>query len=40
MTVKLFVYARNPNVPQKALSERSQGYVIGGKLKRSCISIQ
>ena len=27
------VYARNPGVPQKALSERSESYVIGGNLK-------
>ena len=27
------VNARNPGVPQKALSDRSQSYVIGGNLK-------
>ena len=27
------VYARNPDAPQKALSKRSQIYVIGGNLK-------
>ena len=27
------VYARNPDVPQKALSECSQSYVIGENLK-------
>ena len=27
------VYARNPDVPQKALFECSQSYVIGRKLK-------
>ena len=33
--------ARNPDVPQKFLSERSHSYVIDGNLKeRSCKSIQ
>ena len=27
------VYARNPDLPQKALSELSQSYGIGGHLK-------
>ena len=27
------VYARKPEVPQKALSERCQSYVVGGNLK-------
>ena len=35
------VYACNPDVPQKDLSERSQSYVIGENLKqRSCKSMQ
>ena len=35
------VYARNPDLPQKALSEPNHFYVIGGNLKkRSCKSIQ
>ena len=34
------VYARNPDVLQKALSKRSQSYVLGENLKeRRCKSI-
>ena len=41
MTVKLLTQVIQTYVPQKALSEYSQSYIIGGNFKqRSCKSVQ